>query len=213
MELDPKDYNVVKLLTKIKQSGSAYPAELLNPRRQMYIKRVAEIGLGIGIGTGLKTTIKGGEKTGAFSSVAGGLVEATLVVAIMAEAGVAAYIYRDKISALIKPTSIQPNVVEVASPTETRFSPKLPRPVVPLIEPSEASPTSPSSATPSLTAVPGAAAGNNNQNNQGLEASATPDPKGNNGNQYGLTPKPDRTKAPGGNNDNNNNKTNKDKGK
>lgn len=208
MELDPKDYDVVKLLTKLKTSNGAYPPDLLTPRRQNYLRRVAEIGLGFGVAPGLKTTVRSGEKAGGLSSVtAGGLIEAALVVAIVAEAGTAAYIYRNRIAEVIQSYASQPQVVEVTSPPETEFSPRLP--LVVSEEPADVSVTPETTNTPSGTPVPGTAA-NNNQDNQDNQAVSTPDPNDNNGNQYGLTPKPDRTIEPGGGgNDNNNNNNNK----
>jgi hypothetical protein len=212
MELDPKDYDIVKLLTKLKNTNGAYPLELLTLRRQTYVQRVAEIGLGFGVASGLKTTIKSGGKGGSFSTAAGGWVEAALVMAIVAEAGAAAYIYKDEITALIQSNTSQPRVVEVTSAPETEFSPILPELVI--TEPPEATTTTPlAEETPSGTPVPGAAATDNNPSSQGIQSNSTPDPNGNNGNQYGLTPKSDRTKKPV-NNDNNNNKDKaKDKGK
>jgi len=218
MELDPKDYDVVRLLTRIKDNHGAYPPELMTPRRQTYLRRVTEIGLGFGVSSALKTTIKSGSKAGSYSTVAGGLLEAALVVAIVAEAGAAAYIYRDQISALVRSYTSRPRVEEVTSVPATDFSPILPGPI--LSDPTEVTTTPSAEVTPSGTPIPGVAASaassaganNNNLNTPGIQSNSTPDPNGNNGNQYGLTPKPDRTKEPGGNNNNNNNNSS-DKGK
>jgi hypothetical protein len=222
MELDPKDYDVVRLLTKLKDNNGVYPPELMTPRRQTYIQRVAEIGLGFGVSSALKNTVKSGSNAGTYSTIAGGLLEAALVVAIVAEAGAAAYIYRDQITALFQSYTSQPRVEEVSSVPATDFSPILPELI--LSNPTEAA-TTPltdvTPVTPSGTPVPGAAASaapsaganNNDQNGPGIQGNSTPDPKGNNGNQYGLTPKPERTKEPGGNNNNDNNDKGKDKDK
>ena len=211
MELDPKDYDIVKLLTKIKNANGVYPPELLTPRRQTYLRRVAEIGLGFGVVTGLKTTLKNGDKARTFSSTASGLIEIALLLAIVTEAGAAAYIYRDQISELIESFSAQPKVEEVTSVPETIFSTELPELV--LTELTQATPTPETNGTPSPsgTIVASAAAINtqNNQgdqNNPGTQSNSTPDPNGNNGNHFGQTPKPDRTSEPGNNdniNDNN----------
>jgi hypothetical protein len=139
------------------------------------------------------------------------LLEAALVVAIVAEAGAAAYIYRDQISALVRSYASQPRVEEVTSVPATDFSPILPGPI--LSNPTEVTTTPSAEVTPSGTPIPGAAASaassaginDNNQNSPGIQSNSTPDPNGNNGNQYGLTPKPDRTRDPGNNNNNNNN--------
>ena len=102
MELDPNDYDVVKLLAKLKNTNItiAYPPELLTPRRETYLHRVTEIGFGLA--AGIKTGIKTSNKTRSFSSTGSTLIEAALVAAIIAEAGVATYLYREQISALIK---------------------------------------------------------------------------------------------------------------
>ncbi len=212
MELDPKDYDVVKLLTRLKNSNGAYPPELLTPRRQNYLRRVMEIGLGFGVAEGLKSTIRSGSKAGASSSItASGLIEATLVMAIVAEAGVTAYIYRDRIAEIIRSYTSQPHVVEVTSVPQTDVVPELP--IVIIDETDEVSATPSAIATPSGTPVILTSAANNDQGGQGNQAVSTPDPNGNNGNQYGLTPKPDRTREPGGGgNDNNNNNNNNGRG-
>lgn len=207
MELDPKDYDVVKLLTKLKISNGAYPPELLTPRRQNYLRRVTEIGLGFGIAEGLRTTVRSGDKAGASSSItASGLIEAALVVAIVAEAGATAYIYRDRIAEIIQSYTSQPQVVEVTSAPEIDLSPNLP--VMVIEEPIDVSPTPSAVETPSGTPIALTGAANNNQTDQDDQAVSTPDPNGNNGNQYGLTPKPIRTIEPGGDGNNNNNNNN-----
>jgi len=203
MELDPKDYDVVNLLTKLKNSHGAYPPDLLTLRRQNYLRRVTEIGLGFGVAEGLKTTVKSSEQAGGFSSVtAGGLIEAALVVAIVAEAGAAAYIYRDRIAEIIQPKTSQTQIVEITSVPKTEFVPKLPNVV--LEDPEEASATASETETPSGTPAAPTSAANTSQDNQGNQSVGTPDPKGNNGNHYGQTQRPDRTEKPGGGNDNNN---------
>lgn len=199
MELDPKDYDVVKLLTKLKYKEEAYPSDLLTSRRQNYIRRVAEMGVGFGIAAGLRTTIKSGAKGGGATSTAGGLLETVLVVAIVAEAGTAAYFYRDKISEIIQSYSSQAQVQEVSSPPD--FSSPLPVTDLP-----DTLGTPSPTVTPTVTFVP-ALAGDDNGNDD-TQANATPDPKGNSGHHFGQTPRPDRTREPG-NNDNNGNGNNR----
>jgi hypothetical protein len=211
MELDPKDYDVVKLLTKIKNANGAYPPELLTPRRQSYLRRVAEIGLGFGVAAGLKATIKSNRKIGGGSTTAGNLIEAALVAAIVVEAGAAAYIYRKEIAEVLQFDSTPTAIVEVTSAPVTEFSPKLP--VVLLTDPPDITASPLTSVTPSGTSVPSAAANDNNQEGQGagVQSVSTPDPNGNNGNQYGLTPKPERTIGPPGDGNNNNNNNSRDR--
>lgn len=207
MELDPKDYDIVKLLTKLKNSNGIYPSDLLTPRRQNYLRRVTEIGLGFGVAEGMQNTVRSGSKAGATSSLtASGLIEAALVVAIVAEAGATAYIYRDRIAEIIQSYTSQPQVVEVTSVPEIDLSPNLP--LVVIEEPIDVTATPSAVETPSGTPPALTSAANNDQNDQGDQAVSTPDPNDNNGNQYGLTPKPIRTIEPGGDGNNNNNNNN-----
>jgi hypothetical protein len=209
MELDPKDYDVVKLLTKLKYNHEIYPKELLTPRRQIYIQRVAEIGLGLGVSSGLKTTVKSGNRS--LSTIAGGLIETLLILAIVVEAGAAIYIYREEISALLQSRLVQTKVEAVTPVPETALSPNLPEAI--LTEPPEVTTTPLASETPTGTIVASVAANDNTSNNTGIQGNSTPGPNGNNGNQYGLTPKPDRTREPGGGGNDNNNDNGKDKNK
>ena len=207
MELDPNDYDIVKLLTKIKNINGAYPPDLLTPRRQSYLRRVAEMGLGFGVATGLRPTIKNGSKAGSFSSIVGGLIEVALVLAIVTEAGAAAYIYREQISALIESYSAQPKVEEVTSVPETIFSTELPELVLTELPEATPTPETTGTPTPSRTVVASAAA-NNDQNDQSSQSNSTPEPNGDSGNHFGQTPKPDRTLDPGSNDNDNNNENN-----
>jgi hypothetical protein len=207
MELDPNDYDVVKLLTKLKNSNGAYPPELLTPRRQNYLRRVTEIGLGFGVAGGMNNTVRSGSKAGATSSLtASGLIEAALVVAIIAEAGATAYIYRDRIAEIIQSYTSQPQVVEVTTPPQTEISLEIPNVVIE--EPEEIPATPTAVETPSGTPIAPTSVVNDDGDSQDDQAVSTPDPNDNNGNQYGLTPKPDRTIEPGGDGNNNNNKNN-----
>src|SRR5215471_15832496 len=97
MEYDPKDNDVIHILKKLKDSNGSYPQDMLALRRERYLKQVAEVGAGAGLGAGLRTVLKGGKSAG-LSSATGTVIEALLVVAIVAEAGAVAYFYRDKLS-------------------------------------------------------------------------------------------------------------------
>ena len=215
MDFDPKDYDIVKLLTKLKKPDEAYPLELLASRRQKYTRRVAEIGMGFGVSDGLKNTIKS-SKSGAFTPRAGGLLETALVIAIVAEASTAAYFYRDKIANLIQSYSSTPQFEEVTLPptfssplpeynaTETPKSTELPE------NTKSTTITNTPAGTPTLTENTNV----NNNNNLNNQTVSTPNPNGNNGNHFGQTPKPERTKKDGENNpgnDGNGNGNGKDK--
>lgn len=189
MEFDDKD-EVIQLLTKLKNADGAYPPDMLAARRQGYLKHLAELGIGAGAGLALKQALKSGATpaAGPLST----LVEAVLVVAIVAEAGTVAYINRNKLINLFQSNTKNPNVAEVTtapgivSPlTEVSLTitPELTESVTPIGTPS-----------PNLLADPLLTAGTSGNDSQ---ANATPNPNDNNGNQYGLTPKPVRTKDPG----------------
>jgi len=191
MELDPKDYDVVKMLTKLKTANDTYPTDLFASRRQNYIRRVAEIGVGLGVAAGLRSTIKSG-KSGGFAPTAGGLLETALIVAIVAEASTAAYFYRDKISEIIQSYSSNPQVLEITSS---------PLPELIITELPEITGTPTTTETPTGTIAPTSVAGDGNN-----QANSTPDPNGDSGHHFGQTPKPDRTKDPGNNNNEGNGK-------
>ncbi len=200
MEDVSEDKQVVDLLTKLKDANGPYPAEMLAARRKAYQQQVANIGLGLGIGTGIKHIVKGGgNSSGLAATVTGKVLETALIAAITIEAGTATYLYRDKIADAVKSYLSKPTAQEVASSAsndENLANPKT-VPVTPTVTPSvEPSATPSGSPSPMYT---GTTTGNNtNGNNGGSSVNATPDPGGNNGNQYGLTPKPERTKDTGG---------------
>lgn len=191
------DQKIVDLLTKLKGSNGGYPSDMLAARRRTYLRQMANVGLGIGIGAGLKETLKGGSNgAGAASTVTGKILEIALVAAITLEAGTAAYLYREKIAHALQLYNNGATVQEVTSPSksnETNSSdPSLIEAVGTPLATSSPTPT----ATPSGTASTSVAGDNNNNGsaNTGLNANSTPNPGGNQGNQYGLTPKPDRNK-------------------
>ena len=205
MELDPKDYDVAKLLAKLKKEEDQYPSDLFASRRQGYIRRVAEIGVGLGVSAALKTTLKA-SKAGASATTTtiGGLVEAALVVAIVAEASAAAYIYRDQIGDVIESYSSQSQVYEVPPTSENIVPP----PEITLSEPPEISET-PEGTSTTTTEIASVTDGLENLT-ENVQINSTPDPKGNSGLHLGQTLKPARTKPAGkdkgGNNRGGNNK-------
>jgi hypothetical protein len=194
MEFDPKDHDIVSLLTKLKNTSGGYPSRLLASRRQTYLKQVANIGLGIGIGAAYKSHTKTGTGTAGAPVAAGKLIETALVIAIVAQAGAAAYIYRDKLRDVIQSFSSSPRVEEVTSPPViTSPLPQSPITVLETETPvaSETPIDTPTTGTPAPSAVSetSQAEGNN-------QIASTPNPNVDNGNHFGQTPKPDRTKRP-----------------
>jgi hypothetical protein len=225
MEHSPDDKKIIDLLSKLRDSNGTYPSDIYAARRQAYVKQVANIGLGLGIGTGIKNAAQSGNgAAGAATTVTSKILEITLVAAIALEAGAVAYLYRDKIAELIKTytgASDSQDAV-VVSPTDEE-SPSGSE----LVEATEAPTiivTTPSGTVTvtSGTPSPEVAGGNNIDGGNGSSTTninnATPDPGGNNGNQFGLTPKPERTKDSNSNNkdninDNNSGENDKEKDK
>ena len=198
---------------------------MLASRRQGYLKQVAEIGASVGLAAGLRNTIKsGGKAAGSFSSTAGTVVEALLVIALVAEAGTVSYFYRDKIADVFRSITSKPKVEEVANPpvaaspiTEIQLTST---PVFTVTVAATESETL--TVTPERTPSPELAVQPTRQNNGssvnttgsggttggstggstsggGPSVSSTEPANGNNGNHYGQTPQPVRTKEQTGN--------------
>lgn len=218
MDTQPQDQKVIDLLGKLKQSNGTYPANMMAARREMFMKQAANIGLGIGAGAALKEAAKG---TGT-GSAASKILELTLVAALVIEAGTVAFLYKDQIaetvSAFIAPTA----VVTVQPDTENTISETSGDTQTPL-------PTQTASETPTVTpsvtpdpifaqeeTLPGNSSDSSGSDSSAsnINANATPNPNENQGNQYGLTPRPDRTKENqgGGNGGNNNSGGNNNNG-
>jgi len=205
MGIDPKDNDVFELLKKLKETNGAYPPELLTVRRQGYLKRVAEVSGGVGLAVALKNTVQT-SKGAALPPAAGTLLETLLVVAIVAEVGAAAYFYRAKLAELFQNISRLPKVEEISNPPvvlspilglELTLSPVATETVTESVTPIS---------TPSLLAEQQPTDKSGGGSEGGSQAVSTPnagETGGNNGNQYGLTPKPERTKEPGNNSTNN----------
>ena len=200
MELyPPNDNKVINLLSKLKKLNGMYPPDIYAARRQTYLRQVASVGVGIGAGVGIKNAIKGGNGAiGTVATITSKILEAVLITAIVAEVGAAAYLYRNKIIDVIKTYTGLSNVREVAPSvinTSSNNSGLVEATKTPFATPSD---------IPTYTLVPPIVIINNNVN-----PSVTPKPGGDNGNHYGNTPKPERTKDKGNNNGNNNNSDNK----
>jgi hypothetical protein len=209
MEFDPQDQEIVRLLTKLKDGGEKYPEPLLAARRQSYLTHMAEIGLGVSAARGIEHAIKKGPPPSS-APVGSTLLETALVVAIVAEASAVAYFYREKLSDFFQTITTEPRVQEVTPlPVETLAA------EIQGITPSAAVTVTLSSITvspsPSGTVVtfthhpiPGVADENNPASPAVNQAESTPVPNNNtntnNGNHYGQTPLPERTKEPGSNN-------------
>jgi hypothetical protein len=226
MDVDPEDQEIIRLLTKIKEAEAEYPEHLLVERRRSYLKRMGEVSLGIPAETGIKDAPKDVKPTN-ISPATTTLVETALVIAIIAEAGTVAYFYRDRLTDFFRRVVAEPRVQEVTpSPVVTtsfEIQAIVPSPALTVTVPSATiwSPPSPTgvAVTPTGTPAPDVIPGVVDNNGISTAATgevnvlnATPGPNdssvnnGNNGNHYGQTPRPERTKENGNNpppNDNN----------
>lgn len=217
MEYDPKDSDVIQLLQKLKDANGSYPQEMLALRRQGYLGQVAEISAGASLAMALKNIAKSGGNAGGVSSATGMIVEALLVVALVAEAGAVTYFYRDKIAQyfLSVTNSNAPHVQEVSNPPimsspvpeiELTPSPLMMETdtLTPFVMPSlDVTPSLELASEPTNPNVRSNGSNNQSASTQ-VHAVSTQAPqspnvnnKGNNGNHYGQTPKPERTKENG----------------
>lgn len=211
MDIDSRDTDVFQLLKKLKEANGAYPQELLVSRREGYLKQVAEVSGGAGLALGLRNTLKSGKGAG-LPPVVGTVLEGLLVVAIVVESSTVAYFYRDKIADFFQNSSNQPRVEEVTNPpiiTSPIPDVELTLTAVPEVTETQTE-TATAVSTPSILAAQPTQQGassttssSSSQSSNGTQANATSEPNGNNGNQYGHTPKPERTRQPGNNSENN----------
>lgn len=194
MDFDEKDAEVIKLLTQLKNSEGGYPMEMMVSRRQSYIQQLAGLGIGVGAAGALKEVIKGGGGS-AIPPVAGTLLETILIVAIVAEGAAVALMNRDKLTDLLNTITNQPRVEEVVNTPIEAASP-----FTELVVPTTFEPTMTGTVTPVGTPSPvflfvtrDAASDHEDSSHQAV---STPNPQDDNGNHYGLTPKPERTVGP-----------------
>jgi hypothetical protein len=204
------DKDVVTLLSNLKNAEQSYPSEMIQSRRDMYMKQAATMAIlmktsggGTPTGEGGASASGTGTGTGLFSL--GTFFETALVITIMVEAGVAAYIYRDQIADFINST-LFPTVEVAANPTDDpSFTPA----VIPVTgdELATESPTITVTVTVTVTDTPFpilvtesfAPDVQEDTNSDNLQVESTPPPVDNPGNHYGNTPKPERTKDAGNN--------------
>jgi hypothetical protein len=232
MDFESQDQDIIRLLTKLKNSEALYPEHMMVARRQMYLRRMAEINLGISPDAGVRNPLKHTD-TPPVSPVTGTLLETALLVAILVEASAVAYFYRDELSDFfqsmtgesrvqaVEPMPVVATMVDILGVT--------PSPAMTATVPSVTLSTSPTAMIATLpgTPVPGLAGENNNNsgtagdettnttsntgntgNPSTTQSESTPVPNVDNGNDnddqgnhYGQTPRPERTKETD-NNDN-----------
>ncbi|HUE99205.1 MAG TPA: hypothetical protein VMN99_08105 [Anaerolineales bacterium] len=207
MRFDSQDEEVIRLLTRLKEADREYPQDLLAARRQRYLKRMGEIGLGIGTGLEIERAVES-VKPPTPATVTSTLLETALVVAIVVEASAVAYFYREKLADLFQTITTSPEIQEIISPpgisTPAVAGMVTPSPVIPstiLLQTISESPTE-TMPTPTRTPSPaGIVEETSPSSGEATQVSSTLIPNGNNGNHYGQTPKPERTKENNGNND------------
>ena len=212
------DKDILELLSNLKNAENNYPSEIIQSRRDLYKKQAAAMAVLV------KTTGNGGSANAGPASL-GTFLEIALVIMIVVEAGVAAYIYRDQIADFINST-LSPKVeVDVKPPKDPTSTPV----VLPAAgeEFDAATPTALPIDTPTITVtVTGTVIDTPPATSlptlapEGLEntqftdeqlQSTPPPPRDNPGNHYGNTPKPERTKD--SNNNSSDDKDSKDKDK
>ena len=229
MEFEPQDQEIVSLLTKLKGAEGQYPEHMLVARREMFLKRMSDISMGINP----DATLPGAASSGPppISPLTSTILETTLVLAIIVEASAVAYFYRDQLADFFETITVEPRTAVVASPpiptTALEIQGIIPSPVITPTLPPTSMVISPSpigtTLVPVVTPFPGVAeesnttsgagsvtanstpvSGGNNTSSpgQGNNGGQTPQPeptRDDNGNHYGQTPQPERTKENSGN--------------
>jgi hypothetical protein len=190
MRLDFQDSKIERAFSSLKLAEPVYPAPMWEARRRGYLQRVAEISIGLGVSPAQKNSLK--TDTGKTSTTIGGIIETVLILAIVGEASAAAYYYRGKIAEAFRfgePTTVM---------VEFSLTPEATSPVFEPAPAEEATFT----VTPSLTSTPSPTVAptevSNGSSGDSLnQPNATQAPKDDNGNHFGQTPKPERTKDNG----------------
>jgi len=105
------DQDVLNLLSNLRNAENNYPSDMIKSRRDSYIKQAAVMMALAGVGGNGATqtgTNQAAISNATGSSLAAGkLIEIALIVALVVEAGVAAYFYRDKIADFLTQRSLQ----------------------------------------------------------------------------------------------------------
>jgi hypothetical protein len=208
--------DIFDLLASLKNAGNQYPPDLMQSRRELFAKQAASAAIAMHA-AGIKQELSGASQatagvTGIGSSV-GSLLETILIIALIVEAGIATYIFRDKIADLIS-SIISPRVEQIATPADDSSLPVGNIPAT-IDVTSSASPAATLTVTPipSITLTAGSQINDGNNNGDGGQAVSTPDPNGNNGLHLGQTKQPPNepqaTKEPSDNSTNDSSSGNK----
>ena len=195
------DADVLNLLNGLKNAESNYPLDMISARRDTYMQQAANIiaTKQAGGGNASSSTSDSVVAGGGIASSAGTLLEIAITIAIVAEAGVTSYLYRNQISKWIN-TVFSPRVERSINPTDNSISPLLINTPIESTETATETPVVTITVTTSGTPEPITVPDSNKE-----QVNATPAaPQDNPGNHYGNTPKPERTKDTQPNNNNGN---------
>ena len=197
MGVDGHDREIIRLLAQVKGAEPDYPKHLLAARREQYLRQMGRASLGVAVGMAAKEALKSAKPPVA-SNLTSKLIEAALVVAIVAEAGAVAYLSRDKLSNFLQSFATSENGPEtIASPGVTTFQSQPTATPSPGMSATVAlSPTAGIAATPTFVIIL-LDATDPASTTTVTEMVSTPIPNGDNGHHYGQTPKPERTKENG----------------
>jgi len=214
------DKDVLQLLTSIRNSENNYPQDMIESRRDMFTKQAAAMAVlmkaginganttGTGQAASTASTTSSGATVGIGGMSMGTLLETLLVIAIVAEAGVATYVYREKIAEFFNST-FGPKVEQVSNPIND--SPDT-------IASNETSTAETSTGTVTVTETPlhpgytpPAQANDNNGSGDAGNAQITSTPDANNGNGLHLGQTQQPSKEPKKNDSDNSKDKNKNK--
>ena len=123
------DKDVLKLFTSLKRAENQYPQDMIKSRRDTFAKQAAAMAILAKVGGNATASTATGQAASTASSSAAGvggvsmstLLETALVIAIVAEAGVAAYAYREKIAEFFN-SIFSPKVEQVVNPPDNSSS-------------------------------------------------------------------------------------------
>ena len=186
---------IINILGNLKDSKQNYPPELMQARRKIFAKQAATIALTANIKSDNNGTGAGDHRPTSIGTIA----KTMLIIAVVLDMGTAIYLYRGKFSETINNT-ITPHTEYITNTIHSYSSPSV---VIPNTEEPSEIPTSISPAfttteppipTTTLISTPYPINIGSNDSEEADKIISTPKPKDNNGNHYGQTPKPERTK-------------------
>ena len=184
------DKDVLQLFANMKNAESSYPQDMIASRRDMFAKQAAAMAILVKAGGNGPASAGTAQTASTASSSAAGVggismgtvLETALVIAIVAEAGVATYAYRKKIAHFIQST-FGPKVEQTANPPDAITA-------VTAI-PSDETPTVTVTETPVPTEFVNPGSVDNNTNSGDSQVASTPAPTNDsNGLHLGQTKQP-----------------------